>query len=149
MKSSNFHATFITAMLLCASLCQGATPAKLQVSAAILPFVSFNAVQNVTTYQVNSADIQRGYVDLPNAITIKIRTNLNTGVPVIVENSGNAKVLIKEKGNSGFQGSTFTINAAEYRPNFPFSKNYDSRIILSADAQEGDYPLIISLTPAI
>jgi hypothetical protein len=149
VNSSNFYATFIAASLLCASLCHAATPAKLQVSATILPSVSFNAVQNVTSYQVNRADIQRGYVDLPNAITIKVSTNFKAGVPVIVQNSGAAKVLIKEKGSPSFAGNAFTVDTSEHRPNVPFSKDYDSRVILSADTQEGDYPLIISLSPAI
>jgi hypothetical protein len=149
VKLRNFQASFITATVLCASLCHAAAPAKLRVSATILPFLSLNAVQNVTTYQVKTADIQRGYIDLPNAITIKVRTNLNTGVPVIVENSGTAKVLIKEKGRPVFVGNTFTVDASEFRPNLPFSKDYDSRIILSSDAQEGNFPLLISITPAI
>jgi hypothetical protein len=135
--------------LSCASFCHAAPLAKLYVSATVAPFVSFNAVQNVTTYRVNSEDIQRGYLDLPNAITVKVKTNLGAGVPVTVENFGGARVLIKESGRSVFEGDTFTVNTGDYRSNTQISKNYDSRIVLTADAKEGDYPLIISMTPSI
>ena len=149
MRSSNFLTALVISITLGASCCFAAVPAKLHLSASVAPFVSFNALQNVTTYQVKSEDIQRGYVDLPNSITIKLRTNLNAGVPVIVENSEGARVLVKESGRPGFEGNFFTVNAADFRSNTPISKNYDSRIVLPADAREGSYPLTISLTPAI
>ncbi len=126
-----------------------ATSARLHVSATVLPFVSFNAAQHVTTYQVNSEDLRRGYVDLPNAITVNVRTNINGGVPVIVDNQGGARILVKESGRGSFQGSSFTLDTAGYRPNSLISKNYDSRVILPDDAREGVYPLTISITPAI
>jgi hypothetical protein len=108
-----------------------------------------NAIQKVSTYQINSEDIKRGYIDLPNSITVNVRTNLNAGVPVIVENLGTARVLVRESGRLVFEGSTFTLNTADYRPNTPISRNYDSRIVLSGDVKEGNYPLLISITPAI
>lgn len=126
-----------------------ATSARLHVSATVLPFVSFNAAQHVTTYQVNSEDLRRGYVDLPNAITVNVRTNISGGVPVIVDNQGGARVLVKESGTGSFQGSFFTLDTGGYRPNSLISKNFDSRIILPDDAREGVYPLTITITPAI
>lgn len=149
MRLSNFFTTLIIAILLSASTSFAATAAKVHVSATVLPFVSFDAVQHVTTYQVKSADIKRGYIDLPNSMTVKVRTNLTTGVSVIVENAGMGRVLIRESGRADFAGNTFTMNTADYRPNTQISKSYDSRILLSADAKDGIYPLIISMAPAI
>jgi len=149
MRSSNFSIALIIAILLGASSSFAATSAKVHVTATVLPFVSFDAIQHVTTYQVNSDDIKRGYIDLPNSMTVKVRTNLNAGVPVIVENAGVGRVLIRESGRADFVGNTFTLNTADYRPNTQISKNYDSRIVLSADAKDGIYPLIISMAPAI
>jgi hypothetical protein len=126
-----------------------ATSARIQVSATILPFVSFNATQHVTTYQVKSEDLKRGYIDLPNVITVNLRTNLNGGVPVIVDNWGGGKVLIKESGTGIFSDSSFTLNTAGFRTNTLISKNFDSRIVLPTDAREGVYPLTISMSPAI
>jgi hypothetical protein len=137
------------AVLLVSNPTFAATSARIQVSATILPFVSFNATKHVTTYQVKSEDLKRGYIDLPNAITVNLRTNLNGGVPVIVDNWGVGKVLVKESGIGIFSDSSFTLNTVGFRPNTLISKNFDSRIVLPADAREGVYPLTISMSPAI
>jgi hypothetical protein len=126
-----------------------AMSASVHISATVLPFVSFNAIQHVTTYQVKSDDIKRGYVDLPNSVTVTVRTNLSSGVPVVVENPGGDRVLIRESGRADFVSNTFTVDTAGYRPNTQISKNYDSRIILPADAKDGIYPLIIAMASAI
>lgn len=122
---------------------------RLQVSATVLPFLSFNAAQHVTTYQVHSEDLQKGYVDLSNSMTVNIRTNLNGGVPVVIENWGQGKVLVKESGAGNFSGSPFILDTAGCKTGAMISKNYDSRIILPPDAHEGAYTLAISMTPAI
>ena len=144
-----YIATAFAAVLLGAHPGFAATSAQIRVSATILPFVSFNAAQHVTAYQVTGADLKRGYVDLPNAITVNIRTNLNGGVPVIVDNWGGGRVLVKESGTANFSDSTFVLNTAGYRLNSLITKKFDSRIVLPADAQEGVYPFTISMTPAI
>lgn len=149
MSSRKFFSALLIAILLGASPSFAATSAKLHVTATVLPFVSFNAIQNVTTYQVNSEDIKRGYIDLPNAVTVNVRTNLNAGIPVMLESLGENRVLISESGRAAFVDSIFTLNTAGYRPNAPISKSYDSRIVLSADAKDGVYPLIISMVPAM
>ena len=153
---SHFTTVLISAIVLSASLCQAAASAKLRVSATVTPFISFNAVQNVSTYQINSDDLKRGYVDLPNSITIRMRTNLNTGVPVLVENSGTsgensgtAGVLVKQSGSPSYLGSVFTLRIVDYHPNTPVSINCDSRVVLTVDAQEGNYPLVLSIIPSI
>lgn len=149
MRTRNATTTIICLVLLSASLCHAATPAKLHVSASVAPFYSFNATQNVASYQVNSVDLKRGYIDLPNTITVKVRTNLTAGVPVFVENSAPSKVLVKESGRSGFAENAFTVQTSDYRPNTPFSKSYDVRVVLPDDATEGNFPLVLSISSAI
>lgn len=149
MRSRIISTALICTILTSAPFCHAATPAKLHLSASVAPFYSFNAVQNVTAYQVNKEDLQRGYIDLPNSITVQVRTNLNAGVPVLVENSAAARVLIRESGGSGFQENAFTVKTSDYRPNTPFSKSYDFRIVLTDGASEGNFPLVLSVTPAI
>ena len=136
-------------MLFCTCPAFAATSARLHVSATVFPFVSFNAAQHIATYQVNSEDLRRGYVDLPNAITVSFRTNISGGVPVFVDNWGGGRILIRESGTGSYQESSFTLNTAGSRPNSFISKKFDSRIILPADAREGVYSLNISMTPAI
>ncbi len=149
LRKVHHIATAVMLILLAAQPGLAATSCQIRVSATILPYVSFNAAQHVMTYQVTSEDLKKGYVDLPNAITVNVRTNVNSGVPVIIDNWGNGKVLVKESGSASFSESSFTLNIAGYRLNSVITKNYDSRIILPADAQEGVYPFSISMTPAI
>ncbi|MFZ3208872.1 MAG: hypothetical protein WA140_08555 [Geobacteraceae bacterium] len=130
--------------------CNAATgSARLQVGATVLPFLSFNAAQHVTSYNVRSEDILRGYIDLSHSMTVNIRTNLNGVVPVMIENWGEGKVLVKESGTGNFTDSSFILNTSGNKTGTMISKNYDSRIILPPDAREGVYTLSISMTPAI
>jgi hypothetical protein len=142
-------ATILSVILLSSVPVFAATSAKIHVTANVLPFLTFNATQHVTTYQVRSTDLKRGYVDLPSAITVNIRTNVNSGVPVIVDNWENGKVLVKESGTGSFSDGSFILNVVGYRPGTVISKNFDSRIVLPPDAQEGVYPFTISMMPAI
>lgn len=142
-------ATILSFILLSSVPVLAATSARIHVTANVLPFLSFNATQHLTTYQVRSTDLKRGYIDLPSAITVNIRTNVNSSVPVIVDNWGNGKVLVKESSSGSFSDGSFIVNVAAYRPGTVISKNFDSRILLPPDAQEGVYPLTISMMPAI
>jgi hypothetical protein len=142
-------ATAFAIMMFSASPAFAANSAKIQVSATILPFVNFNAARHFATFQVNSDDLKRGYVDLPNAITVNVLTNISGTVTVIVDNWGGGKVLIKESGTRNFREGLFNLSTAGYRTNLPISKNYDSRIVLPNDAREGVYPFEITMTPSI
>ena len=123
--------------------------AKIHVTATVLPFVSFNAIQHISTYRVNNDDIKRGYIDIPNSMTVNVRTNLNAGVPVILEHPEGGRVLVRENGRADFVANTFTLNTSDYLPNTPVSKNYDFRILLSKDVKDVVYPLSVTMAPAI
>lgn len=145
----HFTRILVSSIVLSASLCHAGASAKLSVSATVIPFVSFTAIQNVSTYQVNGEDIRRGYVDLPGSITLRVRTNLFTGVPVVVENPGAARILVKESTSSLYGGSPFTLSTSDFHPNTPVSIPCDSRVVLPADAKEGSYPLAFSIIPSL
>lgn len=125
-----------------------ATSVKVHVSATVLPYVDFRASQNVKSYQVRSEDLQRGYIDLPNAITVNLRTNTQNGVHVMIENLGSGTVLVKESGSAVYAESWLTLDNAGYRRGEPVSKQFDSRIILPPDAQEGTYPFAVAMLSA-
>ena len=144
-----YIATIFSVILVGSVPCFAAQSARIHVTAKVLPFLSFNATQHVTTYQVRSTDLKRGFIDLPSVITVNIRTNVNSGLPVIVDNWGNGKVLVKESGTGNFSDGPFILNVAVSRPGTVISKNFDSRIVLPPDAREGVYPLTISMMPAI
>lgn len=149
MRPRNSSVIFLMAIILLGtSTSFAATSARVQVTATVLPFVSLNAIQLVKTYQVQQEDIKRGYIDLPNSMSVKVRTNLNADIPVIVENLMGS-VLIRESGRVDFVGNVFHLNIAGNRPYTQISRIYDLRILLSADMIDGVYPLNISMTPAI
>lgn len=143
-------------MIIAIAALSGAAPtlasssATLQVSANVLPFVSFQAIQHVSSYRVSEEDIKRGYVDLPASMTVKVRTNLRAGVPVFFEGTAGGKVLIRESGETHFVDQSFTLDTDSYSPNTPISKRYDFRVLISGDAKDGGtYPLAISMAPTI
>jgi len=149
LRKALYIAIAFSATTLVASPSFAGTSARIQVTATVLPFVRFSAVQHVASYQVNSEDIKRGYIDLPHSLTVNVSTNLNGGVPVVVDNWGSNQLLVKESGAGNFSGNSFTLNTAGYRPNTLISKNFDSRVVLPANSQEGVYPLTISMMPTI
>lgn len=148
MKRPLFLISCLFYLLTAATSSPAATSARLQVSATVPPFVSFNAVQNVTSYQVHDADIKRGYLDLPNTLTVTLRTNLATAIPVQVEHNAGTDLQLRESGTSVFHGSTFSVANSDRRSTVPVRRNYDSRLILGKGTKEGTYPLVISMFPA-
>lgn len=151
MKTLNKHHILLlfAAFLACASPCLAGTSATLQVGATIKPWMKFNSIQHVATYQVSSDDLKKGYIELTNVITVNLSTNLTKGVRVLVANSGVGEVLLKESGTVDFSASSFTVSSADYRAGTQISKQYDSRITLPADAKVGTYPLTLTLMPTI
>jgi hypothetical protein len=133
-------------MLSFPSCCFATVSANLHVNATVLPIVNFNAVQRITNYQVRNEDLLKGYIDLPNSITVTLRTNTNGRIPIIIDNWGIGKILIRESGTADFMETFLTVNASEYRTGEPINRNYDLRIVLPAETQEGIYPLNISMT---
>ena len=69
-------------------------------AATVVPFISFNVTQHVTTIEVKSEDLTRGCIDLPNnkSIAANVKMNFNRGVPVNVYNWGSGRILVKESG---------------------------------------------------
>lgn len=149
MGNARRLAYIITLLLSGAPSAFAASSATLQVSATILPFVSFQAVQHVATYQVGSADIKRGYIDLPGSLTVNVRTNVAAGVPVVFENLAAGRILIRESGRNDFREGFFTLETGNHRPNTPISKRFDFRVLIPGDAKDGTYPLTISMAPTI
>jgi hypothetical protein len=152
MKLNIFYTTaiFCATMLLAAVPVIAGTSAQVHVSATVLPYVNVNAAQSVATYKVNSGDLKRGYVDLPNSLTVIVKTNMNGVVSVFVDNgTGEGRLLVRESGTGTFMNGSLALNTAGHRPGDVISRNYDSRIVLPADTKEGTYALAITMMPAI
>lgn len=149
-RSVSITVIFCIGALLSAAHGHSATSTRVQVTATVLPYVNVNAAQHVASYRVSSDDLKRGYVDLPNALTVTMRTNLHGVVPVIVDNDiRGGRFLLRESGAGSFMDGSLALNTAGHLPGAVISRNYDSRIVLPADTKEGTYPLAITMMPAI
>lgn len=128
---------------------QAASSAVLQVSATIRPWVSFNAVQNMHSYKITAADIQRGYVELPESITIEIKTNIDRDIPVRFTSEGGERILFRESAGGAFFENECWLNSVRQVPMQVISKKIDSRIILTKNSREGEYQFNVFMTPEI
>ena len=108
---------FLVAALMGASPAFGAS-AQLKISVTVLPHVNLSAVQRVTSYLADSAALERGYVDIPNALTVTIRTNVRDAVFAV------DGALVKTGTDSW--GNTFTLDTADFRPGSVITKIYSS-----------------------
>ncbi len=125
------------------------TSANLRVSAVVLPAIHFKVNQLITNYRVNGDDLRKGYVDLPNSISVTLKTNVKNNIPFILDNWGTGKILIRERGTTNYTEGYFVVNSSGHHTAVPTETNYDLRILLPAQAQEGAYPLNISIDASI
>ena len=149
VKSSKVSTALLIAVLFSPAPCFSAVAGALLVKVAVLPFFSFTATQSLTSYRIRRDDIERGYLDLPGYLTIRVRTNLNAGVPLTLRNAGEGGVLIRESGKGDFIGDTVILDPSGVRPTTAIIKIYDFRILLSAGTKDGTYPNTLSLVPAL
>lgn len=133
-------------LLLCAALLTpspaNAASTSVRVSARILPWLDVSATPLVSSYRVDNEDIRRGFVDLPNALSIRLATNLRSDIDLNLSSFGPERIVVG--GNESFGSDLLRIPAPP--GNEPVISNLDLRVILSDDMQEGDYPLQVNVS---
>ena len=141
----------IIIFLLTLSIAQGfaASSAVMQVSATIRPWVSFSAVQNMHSYRVTAADLKRGYVELVGVITVEIKTNIERDIPVRFTSGAGEKILFRESTGGAFFENECRLLPDRLVPIQVTLKKIDSRIMLTSNSREGEYPLNVFMTPEI
>lgn len=149
MKSLSAICVILIILTLSSLPGQAASSAVMQVSATIRPWVSFNAVQNMHSYKITAADLQRGYVELAGSITIEMRTNVDRDIPVRFTSEGGEKILFRESNGGAFFENEYRLNPDRQIPRQVIRRNIDSRIILTSNSKEGEYPLNVFMTPEI
>jgi hypothetical protein len=126
-----------------------ASSAILQVSATIRPWVTFKAVQNLYSYRVTTADLQRGYVDLAGSITLEVKTNIQRDIPVKFSSENGENILFRESAGGSFFENEYRLYPDHRSPMEVISLKIDSRIMLTNNSKEGVYPLSVSMSPEI
>lgn len=119
----------------------------LQVTARVLPSLTLSAEQHAITYQVEKADLQRGYIDLNNAMTVHLKTNMTRDIAIGLNTNG--RILARESGSHSYTEGVITISPDGLRPGNPIIRAIDYRVMLDENTIEGPHVLEVALSPAI
>jgi hypothetical protein len=141
----------VTGLLALAILSAWASPvqaspgssATVQVRAVIRPWIKFSANQPVSSYQVTSEDIRRGYIDFPQAMTIRVQTNISDAIRFEITSGGPEQILVQD----GETGLTDAIRVEGQHPAAQVTRVLDMRVVLPEGTREGTYPLQIAMAP--
>lgn len=152
MKALEFKlilATLIGIMTLLPAGEAAASSTLVRVSAQVMPMVILTADQHVLTYRVEKADLQRGYLDLHQAMTVHLKTNVRREITIALITAGDERIMVKESGTARFAEASITLNPERYDANEPISRQVDYRVMLNDSTAEGMHTLQVNLTPAL
>ena len=149
MKSLSAICTVLLILTLTSPQGFAASSTFMQVSATIRPWVTFRAVQNMHSYRVTAADLRRGYVELVGVITVEIKTNIERDLPVRFTSEGGEKILFRESTGGAYFENECRLMPERLVPMQVTRKMIDSRIMLTSNSREGEYPLNVFMTPEI
>lgn len=139
MVATYFHPTMY---------CDASTPsAVVGVSAIVRPWITFKVDQHVHNYQVTSADIERGYIDLPASATVVIRTNDRKNILINVASMGSERILIREAGIGIYEETGSMVDPGRYATGASIVKILDYRVIIPSGTPEGIYAIKAALSP--
>lgn len=119
-----------------------AASTSIHVSARIRPWLDVSATPRIASYQVDAVAIKRGFIDLPNALSLRLATNLRSEIDLNLSSFGPGQVLV---ANGAHQGSDL-LRIPALAGNQPIIRELDLRVILSSDMKEGNYPLQLSVS---
>lgn len=127
--------------------------AQVTVGATVLRHVSVRVLTMPRTLQISQADIALGYVDVPFASTLEIRSNSPTGYLLAIESQADFALKTEVHGSGvvttlGRLGGVVNM-AAGGRGMQTLPVNLSFRVLLSPSARPGlhPWPLQISLLP--
>lgn len=124
----------------------GTAATAINVRANVLPWVKYDTVQHVSSYTVRREDISRGYVDIPGAVTVNIRTNVRKDVAVRAEHDQGRQLLLRASGMQGSAQSVSTIDTSGHGRGEMITQRLDARVILPSETKEGIHSLVIPLS---
>jgi hypothetical protein len=139
-------ASFFAVLLLAAPMLTpsqaNAASTSVRVSARILPWLNVTATPLVSSYRVDAEAIQRGFIDLPSSLSIKLSTNLRSDIDLSLESFGPERIVVGNGTNSGSD----MIRIASIASNTPITRTVDLRVILPQGIAKGDYSLQFNLS---
>lgn len=119
-----------------------AATTSIRVSARILPWLDLSTTPRISSYLVDAAAIQRGFIDLPKALSIRLATNLHREIVLSLTSSGPGRILLAD----GPAGASEQLRVPAFAGTQPVIRDLSLRVILPSDMKEGLYPLQINIS---
>jgi hypothetical protein len=124
-----------------------AASATLRVQATIRPWMQFSAHQHQSFFRVTAKDIRRGYIDLPRALSVDLRTNIQDRIRLDLINDGPEEILVSNAGSGNFGPGREALSISAPAAGVPVTRNLDLRVLLPGREKEGLHPLQVTLSP--
>ncbi len=121
---------------------------NLLVSARVVPVVQYNVLHQENTITVTAEDINRGYIDVENAVIYRIKTNSRNGHLLVYSRDTSLFKEIFILGNHYVQtmsGSWGEI-PMPYQGNHYFTKELGFRFQVTENMKPGTYPWPLAIT---
>lgn len=127
----------------------GGAKALVTVSATVVRHFSIRVLTLPRAIQIAPADIVRGYVDMPLALKLEIRSNAPLGYLLTVKSQADFSTGIEVRSIDGaaFAGRTGMLSAQTSGKGMhttPLELSF--RVLLSAQARPGHHPWLIELS---
>jgi len=119
----------------------GTSSATVHVSATVRPIAIAKVLYQQQQIEITSKDIAQGYVEIPNASRIEVRSNNHSGYLLSIENQGGPfrDVYVSGLGSEvQLNGGTGWVLMSYTQ--MPRTMDVSYRIMLSDDARPGSYP---------
>lgn len=136
-----FVVLLLVAPLLSPSLVSAAST-SVRVAARILPWLNVSATALISSYRVDAEAIARGFIDLPNSLSIQLSSNLRSDVDLSLESFGPERIVVGNGTDSG----TDMIRIETLASNTPITRSVNLRVILPQGIEQGDYPLQLNVS---
>jgi hypothetical protein len=146
MKYSRFGLAVAAAILMVPAMVWGegrGTEVTFQVSAYVVPRVLGTVEVQFDRFQVTAADLARGYVELPAAVRIDVKTNDPNGFLISYENLAPELVSSVELDSGAEKISLSSSQGWVHRPFTAthLSESWTLRLYLAPQASVGEYAL--------
>ncbi|MBI5663945.1 MAG: hypothetical protein HZC49_02470 [Nitrospirae bacterium] len=121
---------------------------SMHVSASVTPAVKYQVLHREASYTVSKADIEKGYIDISNALVLSVWTNSPNGylLSIAFDKSHIKEIKIIDRYSSylissGFQEIHMPHHGMRYQ-----AKEINMRLYLLADTKPGSYQVPVAVS---
>jgi hypothetical protein len=133
------------------AVCAESRSRGMTVSATVVAQTRLRILSQTPQITITTANIERGYIDVPGASDIEVRSNSREGFALVFDTMPNVFETVQIRGlespvELGMDGGTVVQRGVSQQP---LSMRLGYRFILSRDVQPGNYawPIVLSVRP--